>query len=229
MIGALNPCPFRVGGGPPPSARVYYAMRRSVGRGGSAKDDTGLDGLWRRSRAKGLAAIWSAKERAVLQFFPHLATDGIPYYEGLTGLVRAKGECESAYRIRLWAAFVASIRSDCPHMDADLKAIDSRIEILEPGASTTTQHGRAFGPLHASLESPPMVASIVPNYSTDFVLYVLFDVGHSGPPTTSEERTIERIHAYLRGVLPSWCSFVVVTEVGFILDLSSLDLTGFGV
>lgn len=229
MIGALNPCPFRVGGGSTPTSRAYYALRRVVGKGGSAADDTGLDGMWRRSRAKGLAAVWSAKERATAQFFPHLATDGIAYYERITGLVRAKDETTAAYRLRLWAAFVASIRSDMPTIDEDLKGIDSRISILEPGPTVTTQHGRAFGPLHSSLESPAMSASIVPNYSTDFVLYVLFDAGHSGPPTTNEKRVLERISTYLRGVLPSWVSFVVMTDTGFTLDLSSLDITGFGV
>lgn len=229
MIGSLNPCPFRVGGGATPSSKAYHALKRVVGEGGSAKDETGLDGLWRRSRAKGLAAVWCAKERATLQFFPHLATDGIEYYERVTGLVRAKNEADATYRLRLWAAFVASIRSDVPHIDDDLKAIDSRIEIIEPGPTTTTVHGRAFGPLHSTLESPAMAATVVPNYSTDFVLYVFFDVNHSGPPTTNERRTIERVNSYLRGMLPSWVSFVIMTEVGFTLDLSSLDLTGFGV
>ncbi len=228
MIGSLNPCPFRVGGGATPSSKAYSAMRRIVGEGGSARVDTGLDGLWRRSRAKGLAAVWAAKERATLQFFPHLATDGIPYYERVTGQVRGKGEQDAAYRLRLWAAYVASIRADVPHIDEDLKAIDSRISIVEPRFTATTQHGRAFGPLHASLETPPMVATVVPNYSTDFVLYVLFDAGHAGPPTVGERRTIERIGSYLRGVLPSWVSFVVMTETDFLLDLSSLDLAGFG-
>lgn len=228
MIGSLNPCPFRVGGGATPSSKAYQAMRRIVGEGGSARNDTGLDGLWRRSRAKGLAAVWSAKERATLQFFPHLATDGIDYYERATGLVRAKGEQDATYRLRLWAAYVASIRADVPHIDDDLKAIDPRISILEPGNSSTTEHGRAFGPLGPSLESPAMTTSVVPNYSSDFVLFIFFDVGHAGPPTIGERRTIERINSYLRGVLPSWVSFVLMTETAFTLDLSSLDLAGFG-
>lgn len=164
-----------------------------------------------------------------MQFFPHLATDSIPYYERLTGLVRAKGETEAAFRLRLWAAFVAAVRADVPHIDADLKAIDPRIEILEPGPTTTTQHGRGFGAHDGVVEGPAMGTSSFPNYSTDFVLYVLFDVGHAGPPTTSEDRKLERVRSYLRSVLPSWVSFVLMTDVGFLLDLSSLDLTGFGV
>lgn len=227
-IGGLNPLPFHCGGGPSSTERAYDAMRRVVGEGSSAKDQTGLDGLWRRCRAHGLAASWSAKDRAVMQFFPLLATDGMPYYERLTGIVRAKGETDAALRIRLWEAFVVAVRADVPHIDADLKAIDSRIEILEPGPTTTTQHGRGFGPLTGVTEGPAMGTSGLPNYSTDFVLYVLFDVDHSGPPTTGEERKLERVKSYLRGVLPSWVSFVIMTEVGFLLDVSSLDLTGFG-
>lgn len=227
-IGGLNPLPYHCGGGPSGVERIYSAMRRVVGTGGSAPDQSGLDGLWRRCRAHGIAAAWSAVERATLQFFPHLATDGLPYYSRVTGLVQGRDEPDAAIRQRVWAAFVASLRADCPSIAMDLAALDARVSLLEPDMTVTTQHGRAFGPLPGATEDPAMVTSVCPNYSTDFVLYVLFDVGHEGALTTSEQRTLKQIESYLRGVLPAWVTFVILTDDGFALDLSLLDLTGFG-
>ena len=55
-----------------------------------------------------------------------------------------------------------------------------------------------------------------------------FDVGYSGPPLPGDQRVLEQLKDGLRSVLPSWQAFAILTNVGFILDSSSLDITGFG-
>lgn len=231
-IGALNPCPFRVGGGQTPTEKTYQAMKRAVGVGGSARDETGIDGLWRLSRARGVAAASSATVRACHQFWPLVATDAIPYYARALGLVQETGEADADFAARVYSGWVARIQADVPHLLAQLQTIDSRVSILEPTFTTTTQHGRAFAPLWAAGETPAWGlstdCSIAPNYSTDFVLFVQLDVGHAGAPTAGEQRIIEQLKGVLLDVLPSWVDFRIVTDTGFILDTSSLDITGFG-
>lgn len=231
MIGSLNPCPTRCGGGPTPSAKAYGQLRRAVGEGGSASDDTGLDGLWRRSRAKGLAAATSAKRRAILQAFPHLATDAVPFYERATGHVAAPDESETARREAATSLWTAQLEVDLPSLGDDLAAIDSRLTLMAAtyAAETISHFGRVFGPLDPSLE-PTFGAtpahSIAPNFATTFVVRVKFTVGYAGPLTLADARIYERCKARLRDVLPSWVTFSVVTSVGFILNESPLDLTG---
>ncbi len=231
-IGSLNPCPFRVGGGPTPSSKAYAFLRNAVGDGGSAADDSGIDGLWRRSRAKGLAAAGSSKRRAILQFCPHLATDAIPYYERVLGLTPAPGESLAARREAIVAEWTAQLDAAIPQIRIQLEALDPRIVLLDvPEARTRyTQFGRAFAPLDPSLEGVFGMNgySITPNYATDFVLIVHFNVGYIGAFTVADARIRERIVALMLKVLPSWVSFRIVTDTGFILDESPLDLTGFG-
>lgn len=232
MIGALNPCPFLVGGGPTNTSKVYFAMRRAVGVGGSANDELGIDGLWRRSRALGVAAASSASTRAAYQFWPAIATDAIPYYARVLGLVQETGEADCEFAARVYSGWVARLQADVPHLLQQLQAVDSRVSILEPVWTTTTQHGRVFEPLWAAGEEPAFGLtsgySIAPNYSTDFVLFVQLDVGHTGAPTGGEQRIMEQLRAVLLDVLPGWVDFRILTDTGFILDTSSLDITGFG-
>lgn len=235
MLGSLNPCPFRVGGGPTPSSKAYGQIRRALGEGGSAPDDTGLDGLWRRSRAKGLAAATSSKRRALLQAFPHLATDAVPFYERATGHVAAPDESETARREAVASLWAAQLEVDLPSLSDELAAIDPRITLLAPSYATETisHFGRVFGPLDPSLGEPPFGAtpahSIAPNFATTFLVRVKFAVGYTGALTTDDARIYERCKARLRDILPSWVNFSVVTSTGFILNQSPLDLTGMNV
>jgi hypothetical protein len=230
-VGSLNPCPVRVGGGPTPSAKAYAFLRNAVGEGGSAEDDSGIDGLWRRSRAKGLAAAGSSKRRASLQCWPHLATDAVPYYERVLQLTPAPGASLTARREAIVAEWTAQLDAAIPQVRTQLQALDARVSLLEVPQTRTryTQFGRAFGPLDASLEGPFGGAGhgVAPNYATDFVVIVHFATGYIGPYTVSDGRIREQIVALLLKLLPSWVSFRVVSSTGFILDLSPLDATGF--
>jgi len=231
-VGGLNPCPFQVGGGPAETEKVYTTMRRAVGVGGSAVDDNGIEGLWRKSRAAGIAAVGTATVRAVNQFWPHLATDALPYFARVVDLHQWVDEPEADFRARVWQAWVARLLADLPSLEASLQAIDPRISFVSPSFTTTTQEGRAFEPLWPAGESPAFETSggcsIAPFYTTEAVLFVHFDVGYAGPPILADQRIMESVKEHLRKVLPSWQSFQIFTAIGFILDTTPLDITGFG-
>jgi len=228
-LGGLNPCPFRVGGGAAPASKTYVAMRRAVGVGGSAQNDLGIDGLWRRSRAKGVAAGASCSVRACLQAWPNVATDALDSFARVLGTVQHTGESEADYRQRIWAAWVLHLQVDVPTLLQQLRAIDSRFSILEPGLTTTTHFGRAFGP-HATAETPAwgmfVDPSDWPNFSTDLTVFVRLTLGYAGGPSLGDQRIIEAAKAFLTSALSSWVSSEVLTEVGFHLGHSPLDRTG---
>jgi hypothetical protein len=217
LIGALNPCPFRVGGGPTPSSRAYTVIRDAVGEGGSAPNDRGIDGLWRRSRAKGLAAATSSTRRALLQAFPHLATDLLPYYERILGIAPPTGATEPQRVdevVERWTR--VAIRST-PELEAALQVIDPRLSLLHPtdATSITTQGGRVFE-AHDSTDEGPAFAlpgglSQLPNFSTRHVVSVRFTLGYDGVPNLADQRVIERARELLRTALGSDTDFTIST------------------
>lgn len=230
-IGPLNPIPTLVGGGPTETEKAYGIISRAMGKGGTARSDDGIDGLWRRSRAKGLAAATSAYRRAIYNAFAHLATDCLPSYERALGLTAAPGATEAQRRDAVWAAWITRATAVVPRMIERLQKIDSRFEgITVPhDYQTTTIHGRAFGPHQDGLEGPTFGGigySVAPNYSTDFVQRVKFDVGYGGALLPSDARKLERAKDQLRSLLPSWVTFSIVTSTGFYCNLSGLNLAG---
>lgn len=217
-IGSLNPLPFRVGGGPTPAQSAYRTLRQAVGEGGSATDDRGIEGLWRRSEAKGLAASSSHCRRALIQSSPQFATDLLPYYERILGLVPQGAEAaRRAAVVPLWTK-----RADnaMPRLLERLQAIDARLSLLEfpHSEAITAQFGRSFAALEPGLETPQFGVVqghvLFPNYSTDTIVRVLFNVGHVGVLTADELLVTERVNALLRDALPSTTDFTVVVDVG---------------
>jgi hypothetical protein len=230
-VGSLGPCPFKCGGGLTEQAKAYGIIKRAVGKGGSAPNEEGIDGLWRRSRAHGLAAATSSYRRAILQAFPNLATDLLPYYERVLGVVLSADATEADYQEAVTVAWVTWITAVLPALAERLKAIDSRLEILsvDHDYATTTVLGRAFAPLHSSLGEAPFGGvgySITPNYSTDFFLRVEFAVGYTTPLLASDARILEQVKELLLDVLPSWVDFEIVTSLGFLVGTSPLGRTG---
>lgn len=218
MLGSLNPVPFQVGGGPTNAERAYSTLRQAVGVGGSAANERGIEGLWRRSEAQGVAAATSSTRRAMLNAFPHLATDLLPYYERMLGLVPEGSEAERRARVvPLWTK-----RADNPTpavLDL-LRSVDSRLSLIETPHSqeATTQFGRAFAPLEAAAELPAFGLArghcLAPNYSTDAVLRVLFAIGHTGPLTSPELGVVETVKRVLRDVLQSTTDFSIAVDDG---------------
>ncbi len=230
-IGPRNPIPTRVGGGPSETEKAFGIISRAMGKGGTARRDDGIDGLWRSSRAKGLAAATSAYRRAIYNAFPHLATDFLPSYERALGLAPAPDATDVQRRAAVWAAWVTQASAVVPELEARLQAIDSRFSVVTVSHDyqATTLHGRAFGPHDPGGESPPFGGigySIAPNYSTDFTQRVLFDVGYLGALLPSDARKFEEAKALLRKLLPSWVNFTIVTSIGFLCSVSPLTLTG---
>jgi len=219
-LGTMNPLPFRVGGGPTPAQRAYSTLRQAVGTGGSAPNDRGIEGLWRRSEAKGLAAASSHCRRALNQAFPHLATDLLPYYERILGLVPEVGATEAQRRDAVVPLWTKRANNSSPSVLLQLQRIDSRLSLLNPphSGAATAQFGRAFAPLDASLEAPAFGLARghvqFPNYSTDTIARVLFAVGHSGPLSNEELRIVQRARVLLRDVLPSTTDFTIVVDDG---------------
>jgi len=229
-IGWHNPYPFEPGGGETEVELQYNALRGSVGDGGSAEDDNGtVDGVWRQARASGMAQVSGTGQRAALQALPYLATDALEYYESLLFITPDPNETDEERRQAATTRYIERIQATAPDIEADLKAIDPRFSLVSiaSGQTETTQHGRAFQDLAGTLPfNGGRQSTIFPNYSTEFVEYVLFALSVGTPPTIAEQLLIEQAKRHLDDVLPSWVNFQVFTKLGFILDQDLLDLTG---
>lgn len=228
-FGWHNPFPRELGGGPTLVAVTYAALRSSVGVGGSALDDENtIDGVWRQARASAIAAARASGERAVLQAFPGHATDLLPYYEGLFALVPEDEGNLVARRLAAEQRYTAEVDSSVPGVTAALQQIDARFAIIESdhAESVETMFGRGFQDYAASLPfGGGRKSSRFHNYSSDFVLYVLLDLGVGVVPGPAEDELLRRGADYLNTALPTWVNFQITVASGFILDQSLLDLT----
>jgi hypothetical protein len=227
-FGWHNPFPFEFGGGSTQPETIYAAMRSSVGVGGSAPDDQGIEGLWRQARASGVAAAATTGERAVLQAFPGRATDLLEYYEDLLLAVPEPGDSVLERQAVVEQLWTERVRGALPDIAADLLEIDTRLSIaaFDHAETTDTLHGRAFEDHAAALPFGGRRSTFFANYSTAFVVTVLFDIGSGVVPGVVEQKIIARAKAHLNQVLPATHMFQVLTGVGFILDVDLLDLTG---
>jgi hypothetical protein len=222
-----NPWPFQWGGGETEDEIVYEAMRRAVGRRGSASDDSGIDGLWRQVRAEAIATLNTFAERAVLQVFPGVATDHIPLYEEYLGIAPSATATQEDRRQEILARVTFDLLADEPDVRQQLQRIDSRIDTVQlPHAKTDiVMLGKAFEPQNATPDYGPTVSTGYPNYSTEFWVPVLFDLAGAAP-SASQSLVVGRIKRLLNTLLPSWVSFAVMTSSpGFFLDVSALDFT----
>lgn len=223
-LGSLNILPFQIGGGPTSAERAYKTLRQAVGEGGSAPDDRGIDGLWRRSKAQGLAAATSHCRRALNQAFPFLATDLLPYYERILGIVPPTGATEASRREEVTRLWVLRTNSVVPSLAEELLALDSRLTIVQQphDKAGVAQFGRAFAALDDAngdpLEAPEYGLerghAVAPGYSTDQIVNVLFAVGHAGPLTDAELVVVERAKRLLRKMLGSDTDFQISVEDG---------------
>ncbi len=233
-FGEFGFLPLQVGGEPTPEEKAYRALRSNVGLRGSARDPNTVEDTWRWSKAIGLAAVSAFDERALYQSFPDTATDRVKNYEELLRIVAASTSTDEDRRRAIAALWTLKHEVAGPDLRAALSEIDPRLSVLEQTAasSSTTYHGRAFEDHDAneSFASPAGTyrSTAFPNYADDFVVTVLFNVGGSGVPTVSDARVVSSVETLLNDRLPAWVNFRIVTSVGFILDTSPLDVTGFG-
>lgn len=222
--------PLEAGGGPTGAGKVYQVLRSAVGEGGSAVDDSGLDGLWRRARAIGLEASSSSIVRAINNGWPHLATDLIPYYERVLKVVPPADAPEAARREEVAALWPSKSSALIRDIESELKRIDSRFSVvLIPEAYTTTGiDGRWFGPNPGATESPAWSgSSVLAAETTRYLLYVVLFVIDESTITNDDMRSISNAERLLRSVQPSWCAFTIsVASDGFTLGVSILGMTG---
>ncbi len=229
-LGWHNPVPFELGGGETEVELIYQALRSAVGVGGSAEDEDGsIDGIWRQAKARGIAKASPAAQRAAFQAWPFLATDALDYYEKLFFLTPEPDATDEERRLASSTRYTATVRASVPELEADLLAIDPRFSIVDvPETQTETTHfGRAFEDLAATEPfGGGRKSTLFPNYSTEFVVYVLFGLSPGVAPNITEQRLIRLAKEHLNEVLPGWVNFQIVTKIGFVLDIDLLDLTG---
>lgn len=228
-LGWHNPFPLEVGGGETTVERIYYAMRSASGKGGSAEEDeTTVEGLWRQCRARAFGAIATFGERSALQAFPHLATDLLPYYEQLFLLTNDPATTDEERRAAAATRYALQIASAMPDIEIALREIDPRFQLItqSPADATVTMFGRAFEDFAATEPfGGGRESTLLPNYATQFTVYVLLDLGGGVLPNAEERLSLAAAATLLHEVLPAHNNFQIVTHHGFTLDVDLLDLT----
>lgn len=225
-------------GGDARHERIYRAMRSAVGKGGSAVDEANaIESLWRFVRAKAIAAISTRMELAALEAFPDRATELLPYYERLLVVLADPEATDDDRREAVAELYSLQIASDLPDVDAALKRIDARFALTatDPLTATSTVVGRAFDdygrgepfvPDDAEAFAIERRSTAFPNYSSEFVAFVLFELGDGVLPSSTDRRAMAAGRRLLGELLPAHNDLVLATHRGFTLDVSRLDLTG---
>jgi hypothetical protein len=238
-IGGSNPIPRQVGGGKALVERIYWAMRAAVGEGNYAVETppaSTIEGAWRWARAQALASA-QADERAVMQMYPDRATDMIEVYEEILGITAPSASSDEERRqeiVRRWVLAVTAVQEE---LEDELQLIDPLFSIIYSSydASDTTEAGRAFEdylPADPAASGPPFnggrSSTDWPNYSADFIVIVLYDIG-AGVLSAEQLRRVEQAKEVLNRALPAWVAFSIIVNPtgGFILDQSPLDFGTF--
>jgi hypothetical protein len=205
-------------------------LRTTQGIGGSAPNDQGIDGLWRRARAAGLEAADSAVRRAVNNFSPLFCTDTLPYYERKLGLVAAPGEAEAdrqAEVVALWPAKASARKAD---VEEQLQRIDSRFELLAviDDVKSCSRPGRCLAPNSGSGEPTYGTRHCSPlaRPTSRAMWRARLDIGSQRRLTAAERASIKAAKKRLRLMSPSWLGYTVTTTSGFVLGTSLLGITG---
>jgi hypothetical protein len=228
-FGWHNPMPMTFGGGATRTERIYVALRSAAGKGGSAADDSGIEGLRRKVIARALAAVTSGGERAALQAFPHLATDLLPYYERIYGLADDPDLTEAERREAAAQLYTLQLAASLPEIAASLAAIDERFSIVSipDSLSIITVAGRAFEDYDgAEPFGGGRQSTALPNYSTRVDVVVLLDIADGVAPGITELRSMQRAARLLHDVLPNDASYHIITHLGFAVGVSLLGFTG---
>jgi hypothetical protein len=250
MIGDLNPFPFQVGGGPSRAEAAYDVLSKMMGSNGYSADENSIDAEWRKSKTLGLTALATFDERATNQNFPHTATDHIVLFEEMLGIVPDDTKTDEERRQVVVPDYVGVPEAWYSALNEQIQRIDERASITIPPWSSrgTTMGGRAFGPMDPvpgfaydtfgqnnpdfplSSDEPTLYRNFTkyPASSDAHRIYVLFDIGSGLEPSRDNLVRTDRIHALLNEAIPSWVDFRVLYAIGFILDESLLDATGFG-
>jgi hypothetical protein len=226
----MNPLPADIGGGPTDTETMYLELRKAVGENAPGPPD-GLEDLWRQCKASALAASGVSVERAILQRNPGLATDLLPAYERQLGLAPAATDVER--RAAALEAWTLALSAEVPSLQAELTRIDPAlaVQVVDYDQATVVQFGKQFGPRIGGPAYGNVSSSPFPNYSTDFVLLVLYTLAPT--QTTIPGPVRAAVARFLNTALSSWVDWAITTGTPFYLDggvdgTSLLDQTGFG-
>lgn len=233
-LGGSSNFAFELGGDPSREMLSYTALKRLVGEGIPTPDDPYGDDkfveIWRMAKAQGLAAIASFAEAAMWQAFPDTVTDEIATYEKILGIFPPLDTPDEARRDRIVERWTLSIESSALELEQQLTAIDYRFSLITPDPDVV-QHvipGRVLddaGDVTGSFMNGRTYSSW-PNYSSDYVVRVLFSIGNV--PLTEETAALRsRAIDLLQESLPAWHDFTITATQGFLLDSSLLDLGSF--
>ncbi len=235
-MGLGEPLSLALGGGPSPQEEVYDAMRQNVGNGIQGPEGSLVE-KWRNARARGIAAF-TQDDRAASQAFPDISTDYLPVWEDILDIPPQPGASLSERQATVLVAYTRVIDASFPKLEDGLKSIDELMSILliPHDLIRTTVPGRAFedwDPTDPSASGPPFrlnaggvgnTATGFPNFSDEFILTVLFDVG-AGLLSVTNQRSFAEAQDLLNESLPAWVDFRLHTACGFILDQDLLDVT----
>ncbi len=235
MIGDLNPFPVQIGGGPSRAETVYNSLRKMMGANGYCADEDSFEAEWRKCKSLGLACLSSFDERAANQAFPNTATDHIPLFEEMLGLPIDELRTPEERRQDITPEYIGVPMAWWSELDRQLKRIDIRASLvvrLWENAGTTIR-GRAFQAYipDPGFEYDPLGVSRFTQYPAVSDMYranVLYDIGNGQTPDKTILDRTTRIKSLLPKVLPAWVDYSIVYSIGFVLDTSLLDATGFG-
>ncbi len=234
-MGLGDPLSLRLGGGPSAQEEVYDAMFQNVGDGIQGPPDSLVE-KWRNAKARGIAAF-TQDDRATAQAFPDISTDYLPVWEDILGITPDPSASEAQRQATVLAAYTRTIDASFPKLQSALTDIDALMTILliPHDLVRTTVPGRAFqdwDPSSPQASGPPFnlgpagtgTDTLLPNFSDDFIITVLFDVG-AGVLSVANQRKFADAEALLNESLPAWVDFRLFTTCGFILDTDLLDIT----
>jgi hypothetical protein len=233
-LGGSSNFAFELGGEPSREMKTYTAMKRLVGEGipvpGDEYGDESFVEIWRMAKAQGLASVASFGEAAMYQAFPDTATDEIATYEDILGVFPPFDAPDETRRQLIVDRWILSIESSALKLEDQLAALDYRFSFIAPDPDVV-QHvipGKVLDPVGA-ISGTFMNGrkhSSWPNYSSDYVLRVLFSIGNV--PLTEETAAIRsKAIDILQESLPAWVDFTIASTQGFLLDSSLLDLGSF--
>lgn len=230
-FGWHNPWPLELGGGETLDESIYEMLKRAVGEGGYAKNEEGIEGLWRAVRTQALASLASDAERAILQAFPNVATDHIPVYEELFRITPRGDEPDEERRHAITAAYTRQIKPDHPSLVISLQNLDARFSIpdVPHATSLVVELGKAFQPAQGGpFFGGGRTCTLFPNYATEYIVPVVLDLTATPTPSQAELIIVQQAKRFLNEVLASWMhyTFSFAGTAGFILDDSELDATG---
>lgn len=217
--------------------RMYRALRAIVGKGGSAVDDSGIEGLWRSVRAAAIARCASKGRLAALQAFPDQASELLPYYERLLLITADDGDAVEDRQTEAAERYTLQIASDLPSVEASLARIDARFSLVvtDPELSCSTVHGRAFEdfdraepfvPDDEAAFSLQRRSTEYPNYSSEFTFYALLELGDGAVPDDADRRAMLAARRLLADLMPAHEDLVMINHLGFTVGVSALDYTG---